>query len=126
MLRSRITSPIAAIFQAEQPRAPGSAGRAAPLLVERLGHVVNIGASGIFIGTESPPARGASVRVVFENALGGKVEVDGVVCWNTAEAPFEAPGFGMEIGWPSDAYLELYEGMVRALGQKPTVDPPAE
>ncbi len=87
---------------------------------------MNIGASGIFIGTESPPERGASVRVVFENTFGGKVEVDGVVCWNTVEAPSEAPGFGMEIGWPSDAYLDLYEGMVRALGQKPTVDLPAE
>ena len=82
---------------------------------ERLpGRVLNLGGTGLFIGTTNPPEAGAQVSVVIEDAGGHKIEVAGAARWSTSEEKGPA-GFGIAIDSPSRDYLELYEEMLHAI-----------
>jgi hypothetical protein len=97
----RVMKPLKAAFEVDGERLPG--------------RVLNLGGTGMFVRTSSPPGSGAEVTVVIEDAGGHEVEARGTVRWSSAEENGTPAGFGMAIDSPSRDYVDLYEEMLRAL-----------
>ena len=104
----RIMKPMLATFEADEVRGEG--------------RVLNLSRSGLFLSTEDPPEPGKSVRVVFEDAAGDKIEAEGMVRWSDAQGKDGTAGFGMEIDRPSDDFIELYAELLRLLGRAPPAE----
>ena len=76
------------------------------------GHVKNVSKGGVFLRSDSLPEPGSDVRILFPSRDGRKVEVTGIVVWNTNEVagqPEIRRGFGVRFHEYSDAYREFYE-----------------
>ena len=76
------------------------------------GHIKNVSKEGLFVRTSALPNTGASVRVVFHDRHGSKIEVRGTVRWTTAQLPPDEkakPGFGVYIPRGNDAFDEFFE-----------------
>lgn len=76
------------------------------------GHVKNVSKGGVFLRSECLPESGSDVRILFHSRDGRKIEVTGIVVWNTNELgghPEVRPGFGIRFHEHSDAYREFYE-----------------
>ena len=76
------------------------------------GHVKNLSRDGLFIRTDTLPAKGESVGLIFFLQDGSKLEISGTVRWSTAQlaqAEQATPGFGMRIDERNAEYLEFYE-----------------
>ncbi len=99
----RTMKPMPANFEADELRGSG--------------RVLNLGTSGVFVRTECPPEPGAGVRVVFQDAAGNEMKVEGKVRWSTTEEVDGGPGFGMAIDGAPEDYLKLYREMLRAVGE---------
>jgi hypothetical protein len=76
------------------------------------GRIAKLSQEGLFFCTTRLPSPGMQVRVTFEDAHGGKIEIDGTVRWNTAQLDASRSGFGMHIEGRTDSYLEFYERLL--------------
>lgn len=79
------------------------------------GHIKNISKEGLFVRTDVLPIAGASVRIVFHDRHGSKVEVRGTIRWTTAQLPPEEkakPGFGVYIEPGNDEFHDFFEGIL--------------
>jgi hypothetical protein len=79
------------------------------------GHIKNISKEGLFLRSNTLPAPGASVRIVFHDRHGSKVEVRGTVRWTTEQLPPEEkakPGFGVYIERGNDEFDEFFENIL--------------
>ena len=81
------------------------------------GRVLNLGRAGLFVATPRPPDSHTPVDIVLEDPAGNKIEVKGTVRWSIAKDEGCPPGFGMAIEHPSEAYLDLYEELLRTAAQ---------
>lgn len=98
---SRKLAPIPAAFKTERLRSEG--------------HILSLSREGVFIATESLPATGEFVTVVFPDRSGSKIEVCGTVRWTTDEVEpgkCPRPGFGMHLEFLTDEYREFYEELL--------------
>ena len=77
------------------------------------GHVKNLSKLGLFVRSNMMPSPGTEVRVRFETITGEKIEVEGVVRWNTSGLPTEegTGGFGVYIPKPPKEYLNFFAQM---------------
>ena len=77
------------------------------------GHVKNLSKTGMFVRSNMMPAPGTDVRIRFETITGEKIEVEGIVRWNTSGLPTEegADGFGVQLAKPSKDYLNFFAQM---------------
>ena len=77
------------------------------------GHVKNLSKLGMFVRSNMMPAPGTEVRIRFEPITGEKIEVEGIVRWNTSGLPTEqgADGFGVYLPKPSKEYLNFFAKM---------------
>lgn len=76
------------------------------------GHIKNVSKEGLFLRTNVLPSSGASVRIVFHDRHGSKIEVRGTVRWTTAQLPPDEqakPGFGVFIPRGNDAFDDFFE-----------------
>ena len=79
------------------------------------GHIKNLNLEGLFVRSDTLPAKGDAVSVIFFVPDGTKVEVSGTVRWTTAQLANSEdvkPGFGMHIDQQNDVYLEFYERLL--------------
>ncbi len=76
------------------------------------GEIAKLSRKGLFFCTETLPAPGSPVRVIFEDRHGSKIELQGSVRWNTAQLDPARSGFGMHIDRPSGEYQEFYEQLL--------------
>lgn len=79
------------------------------------GYVKNVSREGLFLRTDILPQPQESVNVVFYLPEGGKIEVQGLVCWTTEEVsdePKPRPGFGIRIENSDTPYLSFYEALL--------------
>ena len=79
------------------------------------GHIKNISKEGLFLRASVLPAAGASVRIVFHDRHGSKVEVRGTVRWTTEQLPKEEkakPGFGVYIERGNAEFDEFFENIL--------------
>ncbi|MEX2205636.1 MAG: PilZ domain-containing protein [Myxococcota bacterium] len=79
------------------------------------GHIKNISKEGLFVRTSVLPTAGTSVRVVFHDRQGSKVEVRGTTRWTTAQLPPEEkakPGFGLYVEPGNAEFNEFFEGIL--------------
>ncbi len=98
---TRKLPPIAAAFKTENVRGEG--------------HIGSLSREGMFIATETLPAEGDFVTIIFPDRSGSKIEVCGTVRWTTAEVGQEncpKPGFGMHLEFLTDEYQEFYEELL--------------
>ena len=65
----------------------------------------------MFLRSDALPDPGSEVRLLFHTREGTKVEVTGIVVWNTKEfgQPGVRPGFGVRFRDQSTEYREFYE-----------------
>ncbi len=77
------------------------------------GHVKNLSKLGLFVRSNMMPAPGTDVSIRFETITGEKIEVEGIVRWNTSGLPTEegADGFGVQLAKPSKDYLNFFAQM---------------
>ncbi|MEE9280569.1 MAG: PilZ domain-containing protein [Myxococcota bacterium] len=75
------------------------------------GYIKNVSKGGVFLRSKILPDRGSEVRLLFHTREGTKVEVTGIVVWNTGEfgQPGVRPGFGVRFHDRSAEYREFYE-----------------
>jgi len=77
------------------------------------GHVKNLSKMGLFVRSNMMPPPGTEVRIRFETITGEKIDVEGVVRWNTSGMPRDdsADGFGVHLPKPSKDYLNFFAKM---------------
>lgn len=83
--------------------------------VQARGYIKNVSKEGLFLRTNTLPATGDPVSIIFVDRLNRKVEIYGTVRWTTAELASEVdakPGFGMCIDRPGPEFLEFYEELL--------------
>lgn len=80
------------------------------------GQVVNLSKAGMFIASDELPRPGESIKVLFEDATGAKLEVAGNVRWTTEDDDVDISGFGMKIEKPSRDYLDFCDELLDAMG----------
>ncbi len=76
------------------------------------GHIKNVSKEGLFVRTSALPPSGASVRIVFHDRNGSKIEVRGTVRWTTAQLPageVAKPGFGVYIPRGNESFDDFFE-----------------
>jgi hypothetical protein len=79
------------------------------------GHLKNVSKDGVFVRSDTLPAPGEAVRLIFHDLLGSKVEVHGVVQWTTAQLPDPSvarSGFGLRIPQATDGFLDFFEQLI--------------
>ena len=76
------------------------------------GQISKLSRRGLFFATPQLPKPGQLVCVVFRDAQGNKISVEGTVRWNTAQMKPNASGFGMLFKKQTPEYLDFYEGML--------------
>jgi len=78
------------------------------------GYVKNVSRGGVFLRTDTLPAPGAPVSILFHAPNGTKVEIAGVVRWTTDQLPEETnfAGFGMQLEGDNEAYLEFFDALL--------------
>ena len=79
-----------------------------------VGSITNLTQCGLFLKTATLPPVGESVRVLFADAEGTKIEVHGRVVWTTDQLPPDhdarrTAGFGMQLDEPPAEFLEFFE-----------------
>lgn len=76
--------------------------------------VKNLSKEGLFLRCDQLPPAGETVQVVIECPDGDKVEITGIVRWNTDQYPGHSrhPGFGMVITPITDTYLEFFADLL--------------
>lgn len=73
------------------------------------GQISKLSRRGLFFTTDRLPTPGQPVCVVFRDAAGNEISIEGTVRWNTAQMRPNASGFGMQIEKCTQEYLDFYE-----------------
>jgi hypothetical protein len=77
------------------------------------GHIKNLTQEGLLVRSHILPAPGDSVYVTLTTPEGGKIEVEGIVRWTTAQMDETAPlGFGVRLVRVDEDYLRFFERIV--------------
>jgi uncharacterized protein (TIGR02266 family) len=83
------------------------------------GKIWNLSLGGLFVGTQSIPPQGESVRVQFRLPEGHTVELAGLVWWTTATQArsgrrHRLPGFGLRLIDSPPAYEQAVRKLIEA------------
>jgi hypothetical protein len=81
------------------------------------GYIKNVSQAGLFIRSTRLPGSRDPVNIVFADARGRLIHLNGTVRWTTAEVTTPrpiTPGFGMHIENPSAQYLEFFQQLLDA------------
>ena len=84
--------------------------------VEGSGVIRNLGAGGMFVGSQAIPEHGEAVSLRFVMPGEGKVSLTGLVWWTTRESTerrHARPGFGLRLLDPGEGYEAAVDELLR-------------
>jgi hypothetical protein len=83
----------------------------------RAAYAVNVGPTGLFLRTVSPPIPGSHLEIVAYRADGARIEMEGIVRWGRLTAfrnTSAASGCGVELQDPPEAWTQLVSTPARS------------